>query len=351
MLPAALGLAGIVAAIVVFDGQTSFPSLYVLLPVVGTGLAILFASGTGVGRLLAWKPFVGIGLISYSAYLWHQPLFAFARIRSVYEPSLWLMSGLSVLALVLAWGTWRFVERPFRGRPGIALDRGKRLDWRKAPSGVAYAAYDFDHVLRLNYGLGGECREFTEDPDCRTSDKPEMLLWGDSYAMHLVPALLASDPELAMMQQTKSGCAPIPGLSMLVPERSLSWAHECIGFNNVVLDELSNKSGIRYMVLSSRFRLLNEDVVTTEGSVAQEEFRARVLAVLRETVVHLCVLQVKNPSSSLPISRRDIISANACRQFRCSKMILSFVIFHAMTSVPTARRQTVFWRRCRTSYL
>lgn len=79
----ALGFAMIVFAIFGYDATTPFPSVYALLPVVGTALIILFAAeGTWVARLLSLRMFVGIGLISYSAYLWHQPLFAFARLRS-----------------------------------------------------------------------------------------------------------------------------------------------------------------------------------------------------------------------------------------------------------------------------
>jgi peptidoglycan/LPS O-acetylase OafA/YrhL len=63
-----------------------------------------------VARGLSWRPVVAVGLISYSAYLWHQPLFAFARIRSVGVPDTWLMLGLSALSLGLAalsWGRFR----------------------------------------------------------------------------------------------------------------------------------------------------------------------------------------------------------------------------------------------------
>jgi len=57
---------------------------------------------------------VGIGLISYSAYLWHQPLFAFARIVDGHSPALTIMLGLSIMSLVLAYFSWRFVETPTR---------------------------------------------------------------------------------------------------------------------------------------------------------------------------------------------------------------------------------------------
>lgn len=118
----AVGLAMIMFAIFVYDEETPFPSVYALVPVVGTMLIILFAAqGTWVARLLSLPAFVGIGLISYSAYLWHQPLFAFARLRSLTEPGHMLMGALAVASLLLAWATWRYVEQPFRKRANPLL--------------------------------------------------------------------------------------------------------------------------------------------------------------------------------------------------------------------------------------
>ena len=121
-LLSAIGLALIVIAIFFYDESTPFPSTYALAPVVGTALIIMYgARGTRVAQLLSQKGFVGIGLVSYSAYLWHQPLFAFARIRSLYAPEQWLMLLLSFASLGLAYFSWRYVERPFRKRLMPAL--------------------------------------------------------------------------------------------------------------------------------------------------------------------------------------------------------------------------------------
>ncbi len=114
---AGIGIIAIVASVFLFDAQTPFPSFYTVLPVGGAVLVVLFGgSQTWVARMLSLRVFVGVGLISYSLYLWHQPLFAFARIRSLQEPDLALMWGLIGLAVLLAYLTWRFVEQPFRGR-------------------------------------------------------------------------------------------------------------------------------------------------------------------------------------------------------------------------------------------
>lgn len=119
-----LGLAAILASVVVFDEHTRHPSYPTAIPVLGTLLVLLFArDGTWVARVLRVQILVGIGLISYSLYLWHQPLFAFARILSFEEPGPLTFLGLVPVALVLSYLSWRFVEQPFRRRSAGSAKR------------------------------------------------------------------------------------------------------------------------------------------------------------------------------------------------------------------------------------
>ena len=112
-----LGFGMLVYSIAVFDENTPFPSLYALVPTVGTGLLIISAvQNTIVRRLLSLKPIVGIGLISYSAYLWHQPLLAFSKYRLLGEVSYFLLFILCITSLIMAWFSWRYVEKPFRDK-------------------------------------------------------------------------------------------------------------------------------------------------------------------------------------------------------------------------------------------
>ncbi|MEE9433211.1 MAG: acyltransferase family protein [Sphingorhabdus sp.] len=112
------GLILIFISVFTFDQGTPFPSPYGLVPAVGTALVITFATGqTATAKLLRFPLLVGVGLISYSAYLWHQPLLAFANLR-IYGDELWLTLRILLIfsTFLIAYLSWRFVEQPFRNR-------------------------------------------------------------------------------------------------------------------------------------------------------------------------------------------------------------------------------------------
>ncbi len=112
-----VGMGLIAYSILTFDERTPFPSVYALAPTAGTALILLCAgSNTLSGRLLGTRPLVGLGLISYSAYLWHQPIFAFAKHRMILEPSKPVFAALALVAVTLGYLSWRYVETPFRDR-------------------------------------------------------------------------------------------------------------------------------------------------------------------------------------------------------------------------------------------
>ena len=283
-----IGLLMIGYAVLVFNETIPFPSLYTLIPTVGTGLIILFSSSqTLVGRLLGAKQLVGIGLISYSAYLWHQPLFAFARHRSLTEPSELLYSGLAVLSIALAYLSWRYVEKPFRMKgvfsrrkififaavgsvlfavTGLTGHITNGFDGRSTKSGLTELS--IDKKLKPNHGLSVTCEDsFTLSPDCRTSDRPEILIWGDSYAMHLVQGIMASNPDAKIIQMTKSVCGPFFDLAPVSePDYPVSWSRGCLEFTGKVRKWLKENNTVRYAVLSSPFtEYLSRDLLLRNG--------------------------------------------------------------------------------------
>jgi peptidoglycan/LPS O-acetylase OafA/YrhL len=238
-----LGLGLILTSVFIYDETIPFPSLYALLPVVGTMLIILFSSPkTLTAKILSVKVLVGIGLISFSAYLWHQPLFAFARIASKFEPSLLMMLGLSGLSIVLAYGTWRYVEKPFREkRVKMFSSRVLILSW-SGLAGVIFIAFGlyvhatngmisrfdghekkvlldsikYKRVIRTQAYERFECF-FDQSQDssilinnnCIDLDLDgRIVLFGDSEAAHYIEGLKASYLEGSVFQWTGASCRP-----------------------------------------------------------------------------------------------------------------------------------------------
>jgi peptidoglycan/LPS O-acetylase OafA/YrhL len=227
-----VGVALIVFAIFAYNDSTPFPSVYTLVPVTGTALVIVFAAqDTWAARFLSLSALVRIGLISYSAYLWHQPLFAFARLRSLTEPSPVLMSTLAIASLLLAWATWSWVEQPFRRRAnpllatrrsvlsmsgavgavfvaiGLAGHLGDGFEWRLNDEQQKIASYS--QYPRQSFYREGTCflrNEQTYDEflsEC--SGNGEAMIIGDSHAAALASFLSL---ERNLSQYTASGCPP-----------------------------------------------------------------------------------------------------------------------------------------------
>ncbi len=229
------GLALLAYGVFAFDEFTPFPGFAALVPTLGTAALILCARpDTAVGRLLGMKAVVGVGLISYSAYLWHQPLLAFARLRAFSAPGKPLLAALCMLSLLLAYLTWKFVETPIRQRKTIS--RGQLFGASAAIGscllGVGLAAHleritplwQLAHPGLVNTGVGltsvaqRPCVGMAAPRDgiCRVygHGSRRVVIWGDSHALALavsVPVL--DDVELVVLSQP--GCPPLIGVRRL----------------------------------------------------------------------------------------------------------------------------------------
>ena len=281
---AIVGLALIAWSVVTSDPRDvngmAFPGWSALVPASGAVLVLACArAGTWVGRLLSLRPLVGIGLISYSAYLWHHPLLAFARHRSLLEPPRWQLVLLLLAALGLAALTWRVVEQPFRQTvrwprrrvalaavgaslllfaAGSAAMAAEGARWR--PMGVRSGP--IDKRLEFNDGLGSRCAKLlTPRPgqgaqlhgDCVSGPQPVAVLWGDSYAMQLADGLRASSPDLPFAQLTAFSCQPILGVSGTTPESSADWPAACMRHNEAVVDWIARHPSVTHVLIASHF--------------------------------------------------------------------------------------------------
>jgi len=112
-----LGILLISYPIFLYDYTTQFPGFSALLPVTGTVLLIIFSNqGTLTYKFLSHKALVLIGLISYSMYLWHYPIFSFARLNSISPPSNRIYLFLILISFLLAYLSWKYFETPFRNK-------------------------------------------------------------------------------------------------------------------------------------------------------------------------------------------------------------------------------------------
>jgi peptidoglycan/LPS O-acetylase OafA/YrhL len=205
-----LGLLLIGYAVVGFDESTSYPGVYTLIPAAGAVLVILFAGPSSLaGRLLGSRVLVGLGLISYGAYLWHQPLFAFARHRSTSVPNEATFLLLSSVSIGLAYVSWRYIELPFRV-PG-RISRRALVTSLGLATAVLLGVGVLGYVTKgFSYRFADEDRYLVElDPyEARqyviarflelqvkpfdNSGRKKVAVIGDSYAEDLVNAVYES---------------------------------------------------------------------------------------------------------------------------------------------------------------
>lgn len=175
------------------------------LPILGAFLVIAFSSETATyaGRFLSSKPLVFIGLISYSVYLWHQPLIAFFRLSSEYEPNAYALAAVSLLSLPLAYLTWRLVENPAR-------------NFKSAPAKLFYPILAVSVfgllaaglVMHKTYGFQESFPEYTYDGDpqqyvdlprkfsvipTEKTNKERLVVLGNSFARDFINMLLEYD--------------------------------------------------------------------------------------------------------------------------------------------------------------
>lgn len=271
----AAGLALILLAVFAFDQSTPFPGLAALLPCLGAAAIIWSAEERSnlVARLLSMRVFVGIGLISYSLYLWHWPLIVFAKYYLVRPLLAWESLAVVIVSFLLAWLSWRYVEQPFRSKSS-RVTRPQLLRW--ATTGVVV----FLALGLLSYQSIGfanrksfwdqDSAEFVAPTECLEEDamarvrsrlgcwlgptsaaKPEFIVWGDSHVPPLLPVLdeIAWKTGKSGVVIAKPGCRPLLGL-----ERK-DIAVGCAAFNQKVLEYVLEQD-IRTIVLASRWNVV-----------------------------------------------------------------------------------------------
>ena len=268
-----LGFGMIVYSIIAFDKTTPFPSLYTLIPTVGTGLLILCSvPKTLIHKLLSLKFISGIGLISYSAYLWHQPLLAFARHRFLGEISELILITLCLISMALAWFSWKFIEAPFRNKK---IFTRKKVFLFSMVCVVIFTSLGL--LLHFKNGYGDRVK-FTEElvnsferpalENCfdtpfnhsaeqwgctlgRGDGEINFILFGDSHSLSLKTLIdeKAKEKGIKVFYTGSSGCLPFISIH---PQRNDQYRNNCNLLNKRVF-ELAKNSDLDGIILSARW--------------------------------------------------------------------------------------------------
>lgn len=329
-----LGLLMIGAAVVFYTPDMEFPGIAVLLPCIGAALFLHCArSGealTGTGRLLATAPFVAIGIVSYSLYLWHWPMLAFAEYEWPGQLAWTSRLAICAAALIMAFASYRWIEQParrsqffltrtrvFAGGVGTALVLAalvlaalaqaivvfRGLPSRLPPDIAAFA----EEVSRAREG-SSPCRsKGTSSPReiCTLGSEtapPSFLIWGDSHALTLASEInsLASSRGVAGVLVGRGGCPPLF-------ERGASAAldkSKCRG-NVDLVEQAIEKNAIHTVVLIARWAAYMEPRKVAgplEASVSEDdELRHLLLRTVTRLTQRGITVTVIGPIPELPL--------------------------------------------------
>ena len=266
---AVAGLLGIAIAVHFYTSAIRYPGTAAMLPCMAT--AALLATGSGprpalVNRMLSWPPLVFVGLISYSLYLWHQPLLVFANYYYIAPLRPAATAALLVATLLVATASWRFIERPVRARilmkstrtllvgvgvgsagillAGLVLWNSDGFPQRFPPEtrGLIVSMTATPELVRCveevsleQVRAGRVCNYGPGDPS------PKVLLWGDSHALAMMPAVkeLAKAHGMHVYFVAKYNCLPL--FAPLNPTRidTATDRYGCANFNTAVLDAVT----------------------------------------------------------------------------------------------------------------
>ena len=278
-----LGFAMIVYSIAIYDKNTPFPSFYALVPTVGTALLILTAvPQTLIHKILSARIIVGIGLISYSAYLWHQPILAFARHRLLGEISEIVLLLLCLSSLIMAYISWRWVEKPFRDKQkmsrktvfsfslagilffcliGSMINQADGFNTRFSKEFIELEKLKADSVLSTS-----QCNDAKNDnldielilKNCKFGDpenEPIFAIFGDSHARALVPGLSLVSKELKIsgLNLASTACFPTLGDGGYIPKDKNQ--ERCLKMRKLIINLIENKKLPKNLYLAARWPL------------------------------------------------------------------------------------------------
>jgi len=270
----AVGVLMIAVAAIAYSDATTFPGMSALLPCLGAAFFILAGQHRPslAGQILSHRPFVFTGLISYSLYLWHWPVLVFAGLWLGRKPSGWETAALIAASFALATLSWRYVERPFRGKSGW-LSRQK-LFALSAGLGLLMVAIGLHGEITKGWlsrypdALRGVL-ESVKDRDSRQKEclsralatkgciygqqsrPPTVALWGDSHAAVYAVMLgqMAQARGESILTLTLPSCPPVLGWQI----EYQTWRKSCEQFQQLAIQKILDTESIHTVVLAANY--------------------------------------------------------------------------------------------------
>lgn len=256
---AGAGIALIGAGFWLIGPDTPAPGPLFLLPTIGAALVLMFANAqSGAGRLLAWRPLAGLGMISFGLYLWHQPVLAFAHY--VHFGPLPLAATLAAIAAAVGLGalSWGLIEQPVRQRQWLAHPAALLTVCGGAlalPLGLGAAGY-FDLLAPVSHAeavrLGG-----LRPPTAIAAvieprpDNLAFVLYGDSHAAQYYEVATARFGPGALV--SASGCLSVADLVSRHPGDPAYGACRALAGQ---LTDLVERRGVRTVIWAQRWERL-----------------------------------------------------------------------------------------------
>lgn len=275
------GLAAIAWSVFAFDANTVFPGANALFPCLGTAALIVTGDSVLARKVLSARPLVALGSVSYSLYLWHWPILAFARTMANGPLSPEVIAVCLVLALVLSVASYTWIEQPFRRSktpPKQALVRyGAALAGAFALCLVLWQGYGFparfsavanhaDRAVTRVPGNRGACHVHVTDAMPTASSLPErclvrrsggtIILLGDSHADSLSDVFsdFAERKNLGLVQLTLSGTPPLLDTRVVTRVRGELRERHSDVMPKLARDLVSEVQAPVYVFISSRWQ-------------------------------------------------------------------------------------------------
>jgi hypothetical protein len=240
-----------------------FPGLGALPAVLGTAALLASIHGGARNAFLASRPLVGIGLVSYSFYLWHWPLLVFGRLMHIGPVPLPVRLALVAAAFVLACATYRYIEQPFRRYHAPSrrlLAGGFGAMAVLALASISYRAPEAVEVW-ADYPIACHARKPGEPVPMQyfscLGREPKVVIWGDSqaHAWTAMAQALAEKLDLPATTLARDGCPPLIGADL--PLRSPMEAKKCAEWNHEAIAYLRTHGADTLIIVARWDRFIN----------------------------------------------------------------------------------------------